>query len=1099
MSVMKGKGRILLPVILCLVLLCASAGKAMHWEGSYDSGVSWSFDDGTLAFSGNGAIESVPADGVAPWFTCMNDVTKVVIGNGITAVGARVFQNHGSLTRIDIPESVKSIGAGAFSGCGKLTGVTIPGGVTRIEADTFNNCTSLASLSIPSGVTAIGDSALRNCDRLTGITVPAGVTAIGDYAFAYSEKIQEITFLGTTTAFGAHVTEGYTPTIRCSRGSDAEAWALGEGYSVLYSGEDPPAEVRITLEEDFRLAVGESKTISCQVYPDTDQEIVWNSSRPAVAAVDGQGTVKAISAGTAEITASVGEVTASVTVTVYDYVTGFDLSENEVWMVAGQTFTLAVRNLQPDENAYAVFRWISSNELWATVDENGLVKAVSAGDVTISARTDRGVERKCTVHVCSAVQAIRFSQDSYAVPEGGSLQLTAIAVTREKEYENKLITFSSSDPSLLQVEADGTVTGISGGKASVTASAFGNVSKTVDVTVVCRNHQTVQDQATAATCTQPGLTAGEHCERCGTVLTEQKVISALGHKPVQDAQEDATCLRAGLTGGEHCDRCGIVLSGREEIPALGHLKVTDEAVAPTCTEAGLTEGEHCGRCGTVFVPQEPVEALGHQRVTEEAGKAATCTEPGWTAREVCGRCGTVLAEKTQIEALGHQWVTEEDRAATCTEPGWIGKEYCERCLAVRRERETIEAPGHAWQEVVCTWTEDYAYATAERSCLRDAAHTERETVPTTAEVTRPATYEAMGETTYTARFENPAFGTRTVTAANIPMLERSWNAPVYEWAEDYSTVTASRTAADDETVQETETVGSTAEITRLPTCTEKGETTYTSARFVHPAFIVQTVTAANIPANGHTEVKDKAVLPTVSKTGKTEGKHCGVCGEVLQKQETVPRLTGTYTAKDGTEYRILKNKTLSYQKPGKNKASVSVPDTVNVNGEKVRVTAVSAKAFYRDKKLKTVTLGKYVTAIGNQAFASCQKLTAVRGGKAVNTVGKSAFDGCVKLKTLWSADAVTTIGQAAFRGDTALTAITLGKKVKSIGKQAFYGCKKLKTITIRTTLLTEKNVGNSAFKGIAAKAKVKCPAARLKAYKKLLLKKGVPKTATFVK
>ena len=67
--------------------------------------------------------------------------------------------------------------------------------------------------------------------------------------------------------------------------------------------------------------------------------------------------------------------------------------------------------------------------------------------------------------------------------------------------------------------------------------------------------------------------------------------------------------------------------------------------------------------------------------------------------------------------------------------------------------------------------------------------------------------------------------------------------------------------------------------------------------------------------------------------------------------------------------------------------------------------------------------------------------------------------------------------------------------MKTIGAKAFYKCAKLKSITIKTTKLTTKTVGANAFKGVYKKATVKVPAKKLKAYKTLLVKKGLPKTA----
>lgn len=60
-----------------------------------------------------------------------------------------------------------------------------------------------------------------------------------------------------------------------------------------------------------------------------------------------------------------------------------------------------------------------------------------------------------------------------------------------------------------------------------------------------------------------------------------------------------------------------------------------------------------------------------------------------------------------------------------------------------------------------------------------------------------------------------------------------------------------------------------------------------------------------------------------------------------------------------------------------------------------------------------------------------------------------------------------------------------------IGAKAFYGCTKLKSITIKTTKLTNKNVGKDVFKGIANDAKIKVPEKKLDIYKKIFAKKGL--------
>ena len=69
--------------------------------------------------------------------------------------------------------------------------------------------------------------------------------------------------------------------------------------------------------------------------------------------------------------------------------------------------------------------------------------------------------------------------------------------------------------------------------------------------------------------------------------------------------------------------------------------------------------------------------------------------------------------------------------------------------------------------------------------------------------------------------------------------------------------------------------------------------------------------------------------------------------------------------------------------------------------------------------------------------------------------------------------------------------------VEVIGKRAFHNCKMLKNISITSTNL--KIVGNSCFKGISIKARIRVPEAKQKIYTKILSKKGQRKTVKITK
>lgn len=103
------------------------------------------------------------------------------------------------------------------------------------------------------------------------------------------------------------------------------------------------------------------------------------------------------------------------------------------------------------------------------------------------------------------------------------------------------------------------------------------------------------------------------------------------------------------------------------------------------------------------------------------------------------------------------------------------------------------------------------------------------------------------------------------------------------WGGDYSSITAdAEFTARYTAIPHTEVVDKAVE----PTCTETGLTEGKHCSVCSAVLVEQKV----VPVKGHTEVIDKAVEPTCTKTGLTEGKHCSVCSAVLVKQEIVPAL-----------------------------------------------------------------------------------------------------------------------------------------------------------------------------------------------------------------
>ena len=73
-----------------------------------------------------------------------------------------------------------------------------------------------------------------------------------------------------------------------------------------------------------------------------------------------------------------------------------------------------------------------------------------------------------------------------------------------------------------------------------------------------------------------------------------------GHDLVKLTGKDATCSAAGITEGEKCTACGTIVTAQKEIPALGHKLTAVAEKAATYTAAGTKAHWVCSGCGTLF-------------------------------------------------------------------------------------------------------------------------------------------------------------------------------------------------------------------------------------------------------------------------------------------------------------------------------------------------------------------------------------------------------------------------------------------------------------------------------------------------------------------
>ena len=308
------------------------------------------------------------------------------------------------------------------------------------------------------------------------------------------------------------------------------------GYATPVSG--------VTLSQDDAVLTvgGETLTLTATVAPANakDKTVTWTTSNDAVATVDANGVVTAVSAGTATITATAtngtddasDDKTATCTVTVtQNYkvtladgtedsgnwtispanpqpgdvvtityggtkkvksvkavkktavikVTIITLNKTETTINVGSTETLSVTAIAPSNATDKTYTWSSDKESVATVDADGVVTAKAAGtaNITATANDGSGVTATCAVTVIVPVSSITITNaptEALFVNSKGTLTATVLP----DNATEKTVTWSSSDPDYVSINAttgEYEVKGTKGyGSATITASAGGKTA-----------------------------------------------------------------------------------------------------------------------------------------------------------------------------------------------------------------------------------------------------------------------------------------------------------------------------------------------------------------------------------------------------------------------------------------------------------------------------------------------------------------------------------------------------------------------------------------------------------------------------------------------
>ena len=224
---------------------------------------------------------------------------------------------------------------------------------------------------------------------------------------------------------------------------------------------------------------------------DVSTQVVWLSSDPSVASINGSGLAKALNVGTVSINAQyqgVASEPATLSITAAT-VSSLQVSPGSV-SIANSTskafMAIAVFSDGTSQDVSGSAAWVSSNDVVATVDAAGVAQAASVGTAVISAQYQGVDSNNANLTVTAAtVMNLQVSPGSANLAKGTSQAFMAQALFSDGSSQDVTgqVTWTSSAPAVASIDATGIAQALDVGSANISATLQGVSSNPVNVSV----------------------------------------------------------------------------------------------------------------------------------------------------------------------------------------------------------------------------------------------------------------------------------------------------------------------------------------------------------------------------------------------------------------------------------------------------------------------------------------------------------------------------------------------------------------------------------------------------------------------------------------
>ena len=388
--------------------------------------------------------------------------SQIVLPESLKSMQAGAFINNSNLADITIPKKTEGIGAGAFENCSALESVTFKTHETKLTVDknAFNHCAVLSKVNIDylddwvhinfqnaaANPASTAHRLYLNGEEMVDIELPVGTKYIGNNVFNGCSDIRTLKIPATVEHVNDNIIAG------CSSLTDVYCYATK--VPSFIGTEDPSSMNDVFRKATLHVIYGNEEAYKADAW--------WKRFYKIEGCKDpGVEDVK---------------------------VSSITISQTEITLKPDDTLQLEA-TVYPTEAANKSVIWKSSNEDVVIVTDEGFVLAVAEGeaDVTVASAENSEIKAVCHIKVENEkepevpIVQIKFEESPVTIALGETKKLNVIF--NPVNATNKELDWVSAKSSVVEVDKEGNILGVSEGKAIVSAKTKDGSNLTINCVV----------------------------------------------------------------------------------------------------------------------------------------------------------------------------------------------------------------------------------------------------------------------------------------------------------------------------------------------------------------------------------------------------------------------------------------------------------------------------------------------------------------------------------------------------------------------------------------------------------------------------------------